>query len=740
MTSRWLTKALQETLTLFAESGVPWTTSEVAEQLDLGRRSAYERLDRLAEHDRLKTKKVGANGRVWWRPVGQSHSTREGTVAEESLIHDVLDTAEIGVFVLDENFDVVWINSTTERYFGLNREDVIGRDKRQLVTERIGPHIEGEKAFTESVLATYEDNTSTEMFECHVSAGEDGETRWIEHRSMPIESGQYAGGRIELCYDISERKERERELERARGRLRVLFDEAPDAIVIHDEDGEILDTNEQNVENLGYARDELTSMNVTDYEVGVDAEKARQYWAEMAVGETVKVDGEHERSDGSQFPVEVWVSKIEVHGEPRYLALSRDITERKKRERRLERQREQLAAVNNLNAMMHDVTDAVIKQSTRKEIEQTVCETLVDVDSYESAWIDAGDTKSKTVNVRAEAGVARDSDGSTTPVDSGGKRYRESTGNAIRTGRMQVVSDADVDPGYDPWCDSDEAPDTCSVAAIPLVHDDTVYGVLNVCTDHPSAFEVEERTILSQFGDIVSQAIAAAERKQALMSDEVVELEFQVPDIFDVAGIDATADGRITLTDMVATSDSANLVYGTATPDARETLDALAEQHSDWESVTTISEGDDSIRFQARISEAAIHSNVASQGGTVEEIVIEGGNLSLCVHFSPRVGVSTVTEAVHDTYPTAQLVAKRQFPRPQDSVAQVWQSLAEELTDRQQAALEVASRRGYFEWPRETSGETLANSLGIAPSTFSQHLRKAEKTVVDAVFSSATAG
>jgi len=62
-----LTAALRETLDTFAPDGTPLTTSEVAEALDLGRRSTYDRLDRLVDADELRTKKVGASARVWWR-------------------------------------------------------------------------------------------------------------------------------------------------------------------------------------------------------------------------------------------------------------------------------------------------------------------------------------------------------------------------------------------------------------------------------------------------------------------------------------------------------------------------------------------------------------------------------------------------------------------------------------------------------------------------------------------------
>jgi len=65
--------------------------------------------------------------------------------------------------------------------------------------------------------------------------------------------------------------------------------------------------------------------------------------------------------------------------------------------------------------------------------------------------------------------------------------------------------------------------------------------------------------------------------------------------------------------------------------------------------------------------------------------------------------------------------------------------VAEDLTDRQRAALEAALYSGFFEWPRDASGEDVAEPLGIAPPTFHQHLRKAQRKMFEAVFSTAPA-
>jgi GAF domain-containing protein len=65
---------------LATEPGIPFTASEVAARVDCVRRTAHKKLTRLADTGRLETKKVGARGRVWWRPV--SHAEPAGTGPE----------------------------------------------------------------------------------------------------------------------------------------------------------------------------------------------------------------------------------------------------------------------------------------------------------------------------------------------------------------------------------------------------------------------------------------------------------------------------------------------------------------------------------------------------------------------------------------------------------------------------------------------------------------------------------
>ncbi|EMA36786.1 helix-turn-helix domain-containing protein [Halococcus hamelinensis] len=56
---------------------------------------------------------------------------------------------------------------------------------------------------------------------------------------------------------------------------------------------------------------------------------------------------------------------------------------------------------------------------------------------------------------------------------------------------------------------------------------------------------------------------------------------------------------------------------------------------------------------------------------------------------------------------------------------------ASSLSSRQAEVLELAYNAGYYDWPRPTDAETLAGELDISHATFLEHLRKAERKIMD---------
>ncbi len=126
---------------------------------------------------------------------------------------EILEVLPVGIFILDRSLRVAFVNETMENYFGISRSRLIGRYKPALVQEQIRHIIQEGDEFARRLLASYENNTYPEQFRCRVLAGRNRRARWLEHRSKPITTGPYTGGRSELYTDITAQVESEQERE-----------------------------------------------------------------------------------------------------------------------------------------------------------------------------------------------------------------------------------------------------------------------------------------------------------------------------------------------------------------------------------------------------------------------------------------------------------------------------------------------------------------------------------------------
>jgi predicted DNA binding protein len=140
------------------------------------------------------------------------------------------------------------------------------------------------------------------------------------------------------------------------------------------------------------------------------------------------------------------------------------------------------------------------------------------------------------------------------------------------------------------------------------------------------------------------------------------------------------------------------------------------------------------VRFELQLSGSPVLSAVASRGGYVDRAAVEDGDYWMVVHLPPGVEARRVSEVVRETYPGAEFVSQRQLSRDMEHARSLTRVLREELTDRQRTVLEAAYFSGFFEWPRESDGGDVADAIGIAPATFHQHLRHAQRKLLDATF------
>lgn len=115
-------------------------------------------------------------------------------------------------------------------------------------------------------------------------------------------------------------------------RYRMLFERAPDSIIIigmdGDEAGKIVAANHAAAEQHGYTEKELCSLTIFDINTTETNKIAGPLFEKVARGEWVTSELWHRKKDGSQFPLEVHAGPIKINGRNYALGFDRDITSR----------------------------------------------------------------------------------------------------------------------------------------------------------------------------------------------------------------------------------------------------------------------------------------------------------------------------------------------------------------------------------------------------------------------------
>lgn len=122
-----------------------------------------------------------------------------------------------------------------------------------------------------------------------------------------------------------------RDTQAAETRFRSLFESLPDAIFVADAAGRYLDVNPAATALLGYSRDELLRHSVTD--IAVHPHASAEAFEQMRQAGMWRGEHELRRKDGTIVPTEMQATTVALPTETVYLAVARDISQRRAMER-----------------------------------------------------------------------------------------------------------------------------------------------------------------------------------------------------------------------------------------------------------------------------------------------------------------------------------------------------------------------------------------------------------------------
>ena len=280
---------------------------------------------------------VHSHGDVTWdnlgRPLRQFgvvqditelRQTEQELRASEARFRLLVDHASDAFFLYNEDGTVLDVNRQACESLGYTRDELIGMS-----------------AFDYAVDLTPERlQRSRDRLRTGEIVHYDGRHRRKDGTVFPVEirtrahwhSGQMLA--VSLGRDMTERKRAEDELRASETRFRTFVDHAVDGFFLLDINSIVLDVNRQACESLGYSREELIGQHRSLFDPDLDQASSARLAQHRFTGETVTFESHHRRKDGTSFPVEVRVRAFEQGGR-RFLALVRDITERKRAEHQL---------------------------------------------------------------------------------------------------------------------------------------------------------------------------------------------------------------------------------------------------------------------------------------------------------------------------------------------------------------------------------------------------------------------
>ncbi|MCX5633806.1 MAG: PAS domain S-box protein [Phycisphaerae bacterium] len=281
---------------------------------------------------------------------------KEELKKQRDFAQKLIETAQTIVLVLDTDANIVTFNPYFEKLSGYQFKEVKGKNW----IDTLLPEEDRQKI--RKLFATAITNTSTRG-NVNPIVTKDGHLRYIEwfDKTLQDEKGNVTG-LLSTGQDITERLKAEQELKDSEIRLKTIFEDSFDGIVLADtETRKFQMHNKMICKMLGYTEEEITRISVNDIHPKKDLPRVIEIFESQARGKIKLADSlPVKRKDGSVFYADITASPITLGGRKYLMGSFRDITERKRAEEEIKKAHSELeqrviqrtAALQQINAQL----------------------------------------------------------------------------------------------------------------------------------------------------------------------------------------------------------------------------------------------------------------------------------------------------------------------------------------------------------------------------------------------------
>ncbi|WP_246999941.1 bacterio-opsin activator domain-containing protein [Halosolutus gelatinilyticus] len=501
------------------------------------------------------------------------------------------------------------------------------------------------------------------------------------------------------------------------------------AVVRLDEDGYVDRWNRSAASMFGYRAGEIVGTHLSTFYTDDDRDVPERTLQRARENDGYEGDAWLVRGDGSRFRAVETVSPLRCEdGRHRgYALFVCDVSTYHEHVEDARSARDELDRLYAVARSHRDVTRSLLSAADHEEVETETCAALTAAGAYEFAWIDRTVLADRRREWRASGGIEPGAVEPLVPTD-----WRD-TDPPTDGADVAVVQAPDVAGSVDV--------ETVSLARVALSYGDTVYGTLTVASGRPEAFDETERTWLETIGRQVGYAIAAVRRRNLLLSDRVLELELVCRDDRSFF-VDASRrfGCRFELDSLVAVSETTHLYYARLEGAPPSEIFDRAAADPGIEDCRLIETYEGGCRLEFVVEGSTPTLTLTEYGVTVLEATIEEGRATIAGECAADADLRTIVNGVRSAFPECELAGKRETERTVQTAQEFREGLKDRLTDRQEAALRAAYFGGYYDWPRESTAEEVADAMGISSPTLHNHLRKGQHELLRTFFDDPASG
>ena len=249
------------------------------------------------------------------------------------------------MILVNEKAKVTCWNPAAEKTFGYRSKEAIGKDIHKLVVPNTISK-EGKEHIRSSVKMFTETGTGYFTF---------GNVELVgRHKNGTEFPAELSISPIKLCgkwnafgvvKDITERKQLEDELRSSEERFRAISTSAINAIILVDEEGEVIYWNPAAEKIFGFTETEAVGGKLSELVIPHRGRKNYEAWLnELKQNSFSKSHFESTsmRKDGTEFPIDLSVASVKLKDKNCMVAIVRDISERKKMETSIKQERDML--------------------------------------------------------------------------------------------------------------------------------------------------------------------------------------------------------------------------------------------------------------------------------------------------------------------------------------------------------------------------------------------------------------